>query len=117
VDRDDVKKGLAAISHATGLRKAQAALKHFAHTRGILYPTAVTSLKDSAEELLAFFTIKAPVLWLIIRTANLIERRFRELRRRTRPIGVFSDRTSMDRILYAIFAHENFRSKTGAPSS
>jgi len=113
VDRDDVKKDLAAISHATGLRKAQTALKHFAHTWGILYPKALASLKDSEEELLAFFTIKKPELWSKIRTTNLIERRFRELRRRTRPMGVFSDRTSMDRILYAIFAHENFKNKTG----
>jgi len=30
-------------------------------------------------------------------------------------MGVFSDKTSMDRILYAIFAHENFKSKTGGP--
>lgn len=115
VDRDDVKKDLAAISHATGLRKAQTALKHFAHTWGILYPKALASLKDSEEELLAFFTIKKPELWSKIRTTNLIERRFRELRRRTRPMGVFSDRTSMDRILYAIFAHENFKNKTGGP--
>jgi hypothetical protein len=30
-------------------------------------------------------------------------------------MGVFSDRTSMERILYAIFAHENFKSKAGGP--
>jgi transposase-like protein len=38
---------------------------------------------------------------------DAIERRFREVRRRTRPMGVFSDRTSMDRILFAVFSHEN----------
>ncbi len=26
---------------------------------------------------------------------------------RTRPMGVFSDRTSVDRILFAVFTHEN----------
>jgi transposase-like protein len=114
-DHEDVKKDLAAISHAKGLQKAQAALKRFAHTWGILYPKALASLKESEEELLAFFTIKDLTLWSKIRTTNLIERRFRELRRRTRPMGVFSDRTSMDRILYAIFAHENFKNKTGGP--
>ncbi len=36
-----------------------------------------------------------------MRTTNAIERRFREVRRRTRPMGVFQDRTSMDRILFA----------------
>ena len=114
-DHEAVKKDLTAISHAKGVQKAQAALKDFAHTWGILYPKALASLKDSEEELLAFFTIKDPKLWKKIRTTNLIERRFRELRRRTRPMGVFSDRTSMDRILYAIFAHENFKNKTGGP--
>ena len=42
-----------------------------------------------------------------VRTTNAIERRFREVRRRTRPMGAFQDRTSMDRILFAIFIHEN----------
>jgi transposase-like protein len=40
---------------------------------------------------------------IFIPVTNAIERRFREVRRRTRPMGVFSDRTSMDRI----FNHEN----------
>ena len=38
---------------------------------------------------------------------NAIERRFREVRRPTRPMGTFQDRTSMDRILFAVFTHEN----------
>ncbi len=42
-----------------------------------------------------------------VRTTNAIERRFREVCRRTRPMRVFSDRTSMDRILFAVFNHEN----------
>ncbi len=35
------------------------------------------------------------------------KRRFREVRRRTRPMGTFQDRTSMDRILHAVFMHED----------
>jgi transposase-like protein len=42
-----------------------------------------------------------------VRTTNAIERRFREVRRRTRPMGDFQDITSMDRILFAVFVHEN----------
>jgi hypothetical protein len=30
-------------------------------------------------------------------------------------MGVFSNKTSMERILYAVFAHENFKNKTGEP--
>jgi transposase-like protein len=43
----------------------------------------------------------------IMPVTNAIERRFREVRRRTRPMGTFQDRTSMDRILFAVFMHEN----------
>ena len=114
-DREAVKKDLAAISNAKGLRQAQNALKRFAHKWTILYPKTLASLKECEEELLTFFKIQDPKLWKKIRTTNLIERRFRELRRRTRPMGVFSDKTSMERILYAVFAHENFKNKTGGP--
>ena len=114
-DQEAVKKDLAVISNAGGIRQARAALKHFACKWGTLYPKALASLKASEEELLAFFKIRDPNLWKKIRTTNLIERRFRELRRRTRPMGVFSDKTSMERILYAVFAHENFKNKTGEP--
>jgi hypothetical protein len=34
-------------------------------------------------------------------------RRFREVHRRTRPMGTFQDKTSMERILFAGFMHEN----------
>lgn len=114
-DQEAAKKDLYAISHAEGIQKARAALKHFAQTWGTLYPKALASLKEAEEELMAFFNIKTKNLWPKIRTTNLIERRFVELRRRTRPMGVFSDKTSMDRILYAIFAHENYKNKTGNP--
>lgn len=35
-----------------------------------------------------------------LRTTNLLERAFRELRRRLRPVGCLPDRSSADRILY-----------------
>ncbi len=50
-----------------------------------------------------------------MRTTNAIERRFREVRRRTRPMGVFQDRTSMDRILFAVFTHENKSQGVSSP--
>jgi putative transposase len=48
-------------------------------------------------------------LWRKIRTTNLIERAFREVKRRTRTMGVFGNRNSMERILYAVFFHLNFK--------
>lgn len=114
-DQQAAKKDLAAISHAPGIRQARTAMRRFADKWEGLYPGALDSLRQCEEQLLAFFKIKDTALWKKIRTTNLIERRFRELRRRTRPMGVFSDRTSMERILYAIFAHENFKNKAGDP--
>ena len=110
-----VKKDLHRISYAKGIREAQSALKRFYRKWNSLYPKAVVSLKNNEEELLAFFQIKDASLWPRIRTTNAIERRFREVRRRTRPMGVFSDRTSMERILYAVFAYENLKEKTWTP--
>ncbi len=42
-----------------------------------------------------------------MRTTNAIERRFREVRRRTRPMALFQDRTYMDRIPFAVITREN----------
>jgi len=50
-----------------------------------------------------------------LRTTNAIEPRFREVRRRSRSMGTFSDRTSMERILYSIFTHENLKQRTATP--
>ncbi len=52
-------------------------------------------------------------LWRKIRTTNLIERAFREVRRRTKPMGVFGNRNSMERILYAVFFHLNSKGQEG----
>lgn len=114
-ERGNMKKDLHKISHAQSIRQAQTALRRFSEKWGSLYPKVVASLKANEEELLAFFRIKNSALWPQIRTTNAIERRFREVKRRTRPMGVFSDRTSMERILYAVFAYENLKEKTWTP--
>ena len=51
----------------------------------------------------------------IMPVTNAIERRFREVRRRTRPMGTFQDKTSMDRILFAVFTHENLNQGIATP--
>jgi transposase-like protein len=63
------------------------------------YPKAVCLVIEDEEELLSFFKIKERSFWPKIRTTKATKRRFREVRRRTRPMGVFSDRTSMERAL------------------
>lgn len=116
-DQQAVKSDLHKISHARNLRKAQQALGRFCSRWQSRYPKAVKCLLADEEQLLNFFQIPEPPVWAQIRTTNAIERRFREVKRRTRPMGVFSDRTSMERILYAVFSYENSKQGTATPFS
>ena len=114
-DHEAVKADLHAIQYASGIREAQRAIGAFVHRWHHVYPKAVACLRADEEQLLTFLQIKDSSWWSQIRTTNAIERRFREVRRRTRPMGVFSDRTSMARILYAVFSYENLRQGVATP--
>lgn len=113
-DRDAVKRHLARIYGAPSLALARRAARAFIVRWQRPYPRAVRCLTRDLEELLAFLRFPDPAWRRTTRTTNAIERRFREVRRRTRPMGTFSDRTSMERILFAVFTHEN--QKEGTPS-
>ncbi len=91
------------------------AIKRFSLKWKKNYPNAVNCLLKDEEDLLAFFNVQDPSIWNHIRTTNAIERKFVEVRRRTRPMGVFSDKTSMERILYAIFTYENYKQGPHTP--
>ncbi len=69
-------------------------------------PNAVWCLEKDLEELLHHFD--CPKNHRIkIRTPNVIERSFKEVRRRTRVFSCFSNKDSCERIIYAIFTHLN----------
>jgi len=114
-DHEAVKKDLHRISHAESSREAQRMFRRFVLKWRESYPKAVECLEKDIEELCNFFAISDSSLWRHIRTTNAIERRFVEVRRRTRPMGVFSDRTSMERILFAIFTYENMKAGISTP--
>jgi len=69
-------------------------------------PKAVACLAEDLEELLAFFDCP-PEHWKRIRTTNVIERTFVEVRRRIRKMCAFTTRSSCERILYAVFKRMN----------
>ena len=114
-DQKRVKSDLHRISRTQSLKRAQRALGRFCSRWKELYPKAVRCLLSDEEDLLSFYKIKDTSLWPQIRTTNAIERRFKEVRRRTRPMETFSDRTSMERILYAVFSYENLRQRSSTP--
>ena len=87
-------------------KKARKAALRFADKWKGVYPGAEKCLAQDMDSLIKFLDI--PKHWHVAcGTTNAIERRFREVRRRTRPMGVFGDRTSMERILFAVFSYEN----------
>jgi len=102
-----VKRGLTKIYTAENLFEARASANRWVRSWIGQYPKAVKCLQDDFEDLLTCFQFPDPDFRRTIRTTNAIERRFREVRRRTRPMGVFSDRTSVERILYAVLMYEN----------
>ena len=114
-DQPAVKADLQAVMNAQTLPQARSAARRFADRWEPHYPKAVACLRDDLDELLTCWRYKSLVERKKVRTTNAIERRFREVRRRTRPMGVFSDRTSMDRILFAVFNHENQNQGVSTP--
>jgi transposase-like protein len=106
-DQPKVKRALHKIMNAANAPAARSAARRFAERFKQRYPAAVACLRNDLDELLTCFRYKSLAARRAVRTTNAIERRFREVRRRTRPMGTFQDKTSMDRILFAVFTHEN----------
>jgi len=99
---DAVKAEAQAIYRAHNRKAAQAAFRIFQSHWRDTYPAMVKRLERDLPELLSFFSFP-PHLWRKLRTTNIIERCFVEVRRRTRPMVCFVNVESVDRIIYAIF--------------
>lgn len=106
-DQPKVKRALHKIMNAANGRVARSAARRFAERFQERYPAAVACLRNDLGQLFTCLRYKSEADRRAVRTTNAIERRFREVRRRTRPMGTFQDKTSMDRILFAVFTHEN----------
>jgi putative transposase len=106
-DHEAVREGLRKIYGARTILQARQRAGRWKKKWEEKYPSAVKCLFADIDDLFTCFQFRDPVFRKSIRTTNHIERRFKEVRRRTRPMGVFSNRTSVDRILYAVFMYEN----------
>ena len=98
-ERKDCLRGLRAIYRARSRRVAVRAYWAWARRWRSRHPRLVTGLEADLDALLAVFALPESIR-VHLRTTNLIERAFRELRRRLRPMGCLPDRRSADRILY-----------------
>jgi putative transposase len=106
-DQAAIKADLHRIMNAATRPAAWSAARRFADRWERPYPKAVACLRADLDQLLTCFRYPTLEERKAVRTTNAIERRFREVRRRTRPMGTFQDKTSMERILFAVFMHEN----------
>lgn len=94
------------IYRAEGRTEAIRAFKGWARVWAPIVPDAVKCLEADLEDLLPFFD-EPKHLWPKLRTTNAIERMFREVRRRTRPMSCFTNTQSVERVVYAIFSRQN----------
>lgn len=107
-DYDQVKSEAQAIYRADGMREAQMLFREF-RLRWIKgYPAMVKQLQKDLPELLSFMNFPKQQ-WKQLRTTNVIERCFVEVRRRTRPMVCFVNVGSVDRIIYSIFNSFNLK--------
>lgn len=109
-DYEQVKADAQAIYQAENHKQARAAGRRFCRHWQRNYPSLVRQLERDLPELLSFFALPRP-LWKKLRTTNIIERCFVEVRRRTRPMVCFVNVQSVDRIIYSIFQRFNLEWK------
>jgi putative transposase len=110
-DYGQVKADAQAIYQAEDRKQAQAAFRGFRSRWQKHYGSMVRQLEKDLPELLSFFSFPRH-LWRKLRTTNIIERCFVEVRRRTRPMVCFVNVQSVDRIIYSIFQRFNLEWKT-----
>lgn len=95
-----------AIYGAGNRKEALKAYNKWAKRWRAISPKAVKCIEKDLEELLNFYYCPEEI-WKKLRTTNVIERAFREVRRRARPMSCFNNTQSIERIVYAVLSHLN----------
>ena len=98
------------IYKSTSVKQAMKQFRKWEQRWKASAPKAVLCLKRDLDKLLPFLNCP-PGHHKKIRTTNVIERQFRELRRRFRVMGSFPDTGCMHRMVYAMFSYYNTRFK------
>jgi putative transposase len=116
-DQKEVLKALRKLYNAQSKALALKRFKDLKSSWGRVYPNLIKSLERDLDELLNFVTIPIKkehrdFIRKRIRTTNVIERSFREVRRRTKPMSCFNNNDSLQRIIYAVFFRLNTNWKT-----
>ena len=97
----EVKKALLRIFHGACLDDAKAEARGFLSRYANDLPTATEVLARNLEDCLTFYRFPERH-WKRIRTSNVLERAFKEVRRRTKVVGRFPTETSSLMMVFGI---------------
>lgn len=107
--RDQVEPELKAIFYQANREQADQAVIAFCEKYTALYPTAVECLRCDLEACLTFYAFP-PTHWKTLRTTNVIERLFNEVKRRSHKMAAaFRNEASCLLMFYAVVRSLRFR--------
>lgn len=104
----EVKRALRKIFYAPNLEEALDAVKAFAAKYGKRFPTACGILARDLGDCLTFYRFPE-MHWKRLRTSNVIERAFREVRRRTNVVGRFPGETAALTLIWATLEQDRLK--------
>jgi putative transposase len=107
--RDPVRAELRAIFYQKDREAADQEVAAFCEKFGSTYPTAISCLKRDLDACLTFYAFPK-AHWKTIRTTNIIERLYNEVKRRTKKMAAaFRNENSCLLMVYAIVRSIKFR--------
>jgi len=106
--QDEVRKAVHRIFYAACLDDARDEAMHFLSRYSREFPTACEVLAKHLEECLTFYRFPERH-WKHIRTSNVIERYFKEVKRRTRVVGRFPNETSALVMVFSLLEEERMK--------
>jgi len=90
LDKTSVKESVRKVFYASTYEHAKEAVELFKKKWSLKYPSAVECLTENIEDCLTYY--KYPYQhWLRIRTTNVVERSFKEVKRRIKAAGRFQN--------------------------
>jgi len=106
--QDEVRKAVTRIFYAACLDDARDEARQFLSRYSREFPTACEVLAKHLEECLTFYRFPERH-WKHIRTSNVIERSFKEVKRRTRVVGRFPNETSALVMVFSLLEEERMK--------
>jgi putative transposase len=106
--QDEVRKAVTRIFYAACLDDACDEARQFLSRYSREFPTACETLARHLEECLTFYRFPERH-WKHIRTSNVIERSFKEVKRRTRVVGRFPNEISALVMVFSLLEEERMK--------